>query len=355
MENKTTTLLFIQGVGGSGKTTLAKKILAYARGRGFLAVGCASTALAATNYEKFDTAHGLFKYPVIEEEDNETEDEQCKLIEYPERLELLQATQLIIWDEFPSNHRKIFENIYHSLNKFKDKVVLCMGDFRQIAPVVTNGDRKDIVNASIKASHLWSQFSIFNLTINMRLSQQLDENENNLQRKYADFILAIGEGYHLNQDADLQDENQTTGEQTYVISNIPYILKEENAINYIYPNGMMSINEISTKVALLAVTNKEVDDWNTKIQELNPNEKISLFSKDILCEVDDPHGILNRMLTDDVLHQFNNYSIPPHELKLKIGDICILTRNIAKKEGLTNNARVKIIRIQLYCITVIMT
>jgi len=230
-----------------------------------------------------------------------------------------------------------------------------MGDFRQIAPVVTNGDRKDIVNASIKASHLWSQFSIFNLTINMRLSQQLDENENNLQRKYADFILAIGEGYHLNQDADLQDENQTTGEQTYVISNIPYILKEENAINYIYPNGMMSINEISTKVALLAVTNKEVDDWNTKIQELNPNEKISLFSKDILCEVDDPHGILNRMLTDDVLHQFNNYSIPPHELKLKIGDICILTRNIAKKEGLTNNARVKIIRIQLYCITVIMT
>ena len=41
---------------------------------------------------------------------------------------------------------------------------------------------------------------------------------------------------------------------------IKYILKEENAINYIYPNGMMSINEISTKMALLAVTNKEVDE-----------------------------------------------------------------------------------------------
>ena len=58
------------------------------------------------------------------------------------------------------------------------------------------------------------------------------------------------------------------------------------------------------------------------------------------------------MLTEDILHQFNNNSTPPHELKLKCGDICILTRNIAKKQGLTNNARVRITNIQQYCITV---
>ena len=72
----------------------------------------------------------------------------------------------------------------------------------------------------------------------------------------------------------------------------------------------------------------------------------------MLCEVDDPHGILHAMLTEDVLNQFNKNSVPPHELNLKQGDICILTRNIAKREGLTNNARVKIIRIQQYCISV---
>jgi hypothetical protein len=228
-----------------------------------------------------------------------------------------------------------------------------MGDFRQIAPVITNGDRTDVVNASIKSSYLWSKFKILHLTTNMRLSQQEQhDNHVNLQKQYADFILAIGEGYHLNKNADLQDEDVTTGEQTYLISNIPYILKEENAIEYIYPNGVMSLNEEPTKVALLAVTNKEVDQWNNNIQELNPNEKISLLSKDMLCEVDDPHGILNKMLTEDVLNLFNKNSIPPHELTLKNGDIYILTRNIAKKEGLTNNARVKIIRIHQFCITV---
>jgi len=148
-----------------------------------LCVGCASTALAATNYEKFDTAHGLFKYPVIEDDDPETDEQCCKLHEYPQRLELLQATQLIIWDEFPSNHRNIFESIYHQLYKFQDKVVLCIGDFRQIAPVISNGDRVDTVNASIKTSYLWSKFTDLNLSVNMRLVQQSNENVALLQKE----------------------------------------------------------------------------------------------------------------------------------------------------------------------------
>jgi len=58
------------------------------------------------------------------------------------------------------------------------------------------------------------------------------------------------------------------------------------------------------------------------------------------------------MLTKEVLKQFNNNSTPPHELILKVGDICIITRNIAKREGLANNARVMILNIQKYCIRV---
>ena len=137
IENKQTRLIFVQGMGGCGKTTIAKKILAAARSKGIICVGCASTALAATNYENFDTAHGLFKFPVIEEEDKDiNENGQCKLIENAQRLELLQLTQVIIWDEFPSNHKEIFEDVYKQLNGFKGKVVICMGDFRQIAPVI---------------------------------------------------------------------------------------------------------------------------------------------------------------------------------------------------------------------------
>jgi len=353
IENKETQLLFIQGIGGCGKTTLAKKILAAARSKGILCVGCASTALAATNYEYFDTAHGLFKFPVIEEEDvvdiNDTG--KCKLLEHLQRLELLKQTQVIIWDEFPSNNKDIFEDVYKQLNGFEGKVVICMGDFRQIAPVIKNGDRLDIVNASIITSYLWPNFTKLRLTINMRLNQHENEQEKNLQKNYADLILAIGEGYHLHKDADLQKENNTLGEQTYAISNINYVLMEEEAINCIYPEGVIS-EEQNVSRAILAVTNKDVDHWNKRIQELNSNEIVNLFSKDKLCEVDDPHNILHNMLTEDILHQFNNNSVPPHELQLKCGDTCIITRNIAKKEGLTNNTRVKVIRIQQYIVTV---
>jgi len=350
--NKSTTLYFIQGMGGSGKTTLAKKILAASRSNGILCLGCASTGLAATNYDNFDTAHGLFKFPVTDEEDDDDENEKClnKLYEHPERMELLQQAQVIVWDEFPSNNRKIFENVYHTMNEFYGKVIICMGDFRQIAPVITNGERQQIVNASIKSSSLWTKFTILHLTINMRLMQNQSNTEQ--QRRYGELLLAIGEGKYNNIDADLQSWDEDSGQQQYVISNLPFIHTEEEAIHFIYPNEIID-QDNAIQRAFLAISNKDVDEWNTKIQQLNPNEAISLFSKDNLCEVDDPHGILNTMLTKEVLQQFKSNSSPPHELILKVGDICIITRNIAKRQGLANNARVMILNIQKYCIRVI--
>ena len=58
------------------------------------------------------------------------------------------------------------------------------------------------------------------------------------------------------------------------------------------------------------------------------------------------------MLTVDVLNNFNNTGVPRHTLKLKIGDICIVMRNLARKEGLTNNTRVQITKISKFCIRV---
>ena len=77
-----------------------------------------------------------------------------------------------------------------------------------------------------------------------------------------------------------------------------------------------------------------------------------MCSADNLCEVDDPKNILRDMLTVDVLNNFNNNGVPPHNLKLKVGDICIVMRNLARKEGLTNNTRVQLIKISKFCIRV---
>jgi len=52
-----------------------------------------------------------------------------------------------------------------------------------------------------------------------------------------------------------------------------------------------------------------VDTWNEKIKLLNPATPHPLFSRDRLCEVDDPNGFLASMLTEDILNKFNNAGI----------------------------------------------
>ena len=75
-------------------------------------------------------------------------------------------------------------------------------------------------------------------------------------------------------------------------------------------------------------------------------------SSDYFDCVDDPKNILQGMINDDILHKFNKNGVPPHLLKLKEGDICFIMRNLLKKEGLTNNTRVKIIKINNYSVRV---
>jgi hypothetical protein len=99
----------LQGKAGSGKSTFVKALMAYVRSQGKIAVGCASTGLAATVYEDFNTAHALFGIPVIEDED--ADKEEIKLQPSPERREILDASSLIVWDETFSNHSECHEAV----------------------------------------------------------------------------------------------------------------------------------------------------------------------------------------------------------------------------------------------------
>ena len=363
IDTEKTKLYFIQGMGGSGKSALCKKILAWARSRGKLCLGCASTGLAATVYENFNTAHSLFKYPVVEEEDrDEANTVECLLNpdRNPKRFELLLAAKVIVWDEFPSNHKEIFEAVCRALSGLKGKVIITLGDFAQIAPVVPHGSRLQIVQASIVSSPLWQHFEIRVLTKNMRLIG-LSDNTCNItaeqivflqnQEEYGNMILSIGRGTW--KGANLIGEDCKLGSQEIYLPNVKCLTDEKKAIDFLYPNQFDTPN-FANRV-ILAGTNKEVDHWNRVIQRMNPQSSATmtrLLSADILCEVDDPRGILKAMLTTEVLNSFNNNSVPPHELYLAVGDICIILRNLSKKDALANNTRVRIVKISTFCIMV---
>ena len=360
VENKLTKIYYIQGQAGSGKTMLAKKIMAYCRSQQKLCTGCASTGLAATLYEGFETAHSLFKFPVIEDDERDVDTPiECNLLNTSNRLEFLQNVDLILWDEFPSCDREVFEAAYRALNGFQDKIVVTMGDMRQIAQVVVHGDKIDVINHSIPSSPLWKEFTIKKFTKNMRLVQTLNNEASNEeqiialhnQRMYAEMILAIGNG---KQSTELLEKgyvcDKSRGATTVELPNCRRILYKKEAIMYVFPAPFNP--EMFSKRAILAGTNEEVDEWNNEVQQLNYFQLVSLVSHDELAESDDPHDILRTMLTEDVLNNYNKNGVPPHVLNLKVNDTCIILRNLNKKEGLTNNTRVRIIAITTKCIRV---
>ncbi len=65
-------------------------------------------------------------------------------------------------------------------------------------------------------------------------------------------------------------------------------------------------------------------------------------SSDVFDEVDDANGFVQEMMTTEALNSFTKNGCPPHSLKLKVNDICIVLRNLNRREGLTNNTRVRI-------------
>ncbi|CAG8839890.1 123_t:CDS:1, partial [Racocetra persica] len=73
------------------------------------------------------------------------------------RAELINASQLIIWDELPIANKAVLEyidNLLCQISKnddlFGGKLFIGIGDFRQVAPVVKGARKSTTINASIK-------------------------------------------------------------------------------------------------------------------------------------------------------------------------------------------------------------
>ena len=124
-----------------------------------------------------------------------------------------------------------------------------------------------------------------------------------------------------------------------------------------YPQGFQSHKMHTTTI--LAATNKQIDDWNTIIQQMNPNYSDEetqackiCFSSDVLNAVDDPRDIISSMLTTEILNRFNSDKAPPHMLKLCVGDICYLMRTLGRRTKLATNQRVRILELRKFSVKV---
>ncbi|XP_021986748.1 uncharacterized protein LOC110883253 [Helianthus annuus] len=184
-------LFFVYGYGGTGKTLSAS-----IRCKGDIVLNVASSGIASLLLPGGRTAHSRFHIPL-----NLTETSMCFIKPDDEVADLLKKTKLIIWDEAPMNHKHVFEaldrtmkDIFKCEMTFGGKVMVFGGDFRQILPVVPNGSRRDIVNASITSSYIWSTCKVFTLTKNMRLTVGANTSDIDEIKAFADWLLDLGEG-----------------------------------------------------------------------------------------------------------------------------------------------------------------
>ena len=74
----------------------------------------------------------------------------------------------MVWDEFISNDRELFEAVFRALTGLR-LIFVCIGYFRQILPVITNGNAMDTINACISSSPTWRLFTRLRLQISIRL------------------------------------------------------------------------------------------------------------------------------------------------------------------------------------------
>lgn len=158
--------IFLEGKAGCGKTFLINAICHFIRSKNEIVLPCGTTALAAQLYEGGCTAHSLFRVPIEENNTNL----QSSIKYNSNRTDLIRATKLIIWDELPMANKAILDCVDILLQQIcrknepsGKKPLIGLGDFRQVAPVIKGAGKSATIDASIKSSHLWSYFIMYEL------------------------------------------------------------------------------------------------------------------------------------------------------------------------------------------------
>lgn len=160
-------LHFLDGKVGGGKTFLMNCLVTQFRAEGNLVLVVGTTGLSIVYYERGRTAHSAFGIPVKEGNFDLT----CTIHPSSSRAKLICAAKFIVWEELPMTNKAAFEavdSLFRSLTAsplpFGGKILMTVGDFRQVAPVVKGGGLSAAIDASVRMSHLWPTFQIHCLT-----------------------------------------------------------------------------------------------------------------------------------------------------------------------------------------------
>ncbi|XP_076065050.1 uncharacterized protein LOC143039083 [Oratosquilla oratoria] len=299
--------VFVNAAGGTGKSFLLNLLLDTVRSRGKIALAVASSGIAATVLSGGRTAHNMFKIPLMEFDETKA----CSVKKNTELAKLLQQTELIVWDEVVMANKNMLTAVDITLRDIMDndefmggKVFVCAGDFRQILPVIRNGGKEQELAHCIKSSYMWEGLAKMQLTENVRLKK--DDVKNS---KFAKQLLTIG--------------SRESGEIYFGRGFGVRATSREELVYKVYDDfGANHLNlSYFEKRSIVSPTNDDVDSVNKMIYDLNQEKEVVYYSADTPLdqETDIQVSVFNSMTSP---------SVPLHDLRLKIGCIVMVMRNI---------------------------
>ena len=339
---------FLHATAGTGKTHVAKALIASELCHGREADVVASSGIAADLLPGGVTAHSKFGIPVPT-----TETSVSKIAVESDRAEIFRRRRLIIWDEVVMASFHCVDVVDRFLRDVLDadlpnggRVTVYMGDTRQILPVVPRGGRADIMRAALPSANVWQHVKVVELTENMRVARAVrldgDDGAAERQRRWADFLLKVGDGRVplLVEDTDTRLQQQLPlikVPAAMVVDDVKSLL--EKTFGDLSSESMVDGDWVSTRAVLCPKLKDCIAINDLVLDELNGDDWHLLSTDRVLADENDsrepiPVEVLNRQVRS---------GIPPHDLRLRPGCAVMLMKNLDPGIGLTNGRRLQVV------------
>ncbi|KAG2190432.1 hypothetical protein INT47_005587, partial [Mucor saturninus] len=317
-------LCFLDGPAGTGKTFVFNALLQGVRRTNCIALSVAVSGTASLLLKGGRTAHSRFGIPLL--------CDQASMCFLKPRASMISRDVLETVDR---SFRDIMRHQDEGLGRvpFGGKLIVFGGDFRQVLPVVPKGTKDDIIQACMITSHLFRHIKQLRLTINMRVQQaQLVDSVESAQEleEFSFFLLRIGKGQHPVYPNTLNTiclPNEMVLPGNSIADLCRHVYND-------FENEADVDSSILMSRAILAPTNAFVSDVNDHVLEKFPGEYTTFFSTDTALSDNDA-----LTLPPEFMNSLECGSLPPHQLKLKIGSPIMMLRNLAPAQGVCNGTR----------------
>jgi hypothetical protein len=194
----------------------------------------------------------MFGIPVTED----NVDLHSTIHPFSARADLIRNASAIIWDELPMANKAAWEcvddlcrrimNVYD--RPFGGIPIIGLGDFRQVAPVVSGAGEVASLAASVKSSPLWKFMRIFTLTTPVR---------------------SLGDPCYTNFVDTLGEDCSGVRQSLHLIPKLPSI---NDAIDFLFPPHILDDPPCCIQRAFLSPRNIFVDEFNDVMLEALPGD-----------------------------------------------------------------------------------